>query len=81
MCFAQAKNLPRYSQMSAKRGIKLFEEQAIAAMFKEFKQLDTGVMPEKPVIAPIDVDQLSPEVRKAALEAVNLIKEKRNGDI
>ena len=67
--------------MSATREIQLFGEQAIAAMFKEFKQLDTGVVPGKPVIAPVDVDQVSPQARKAALEAVNLIKEKRDGKI
>lgn len=67
--------------MNAKRGIREFGELAVAAMFKEFKQLDSGVVPGKPVIAPVDVDKLSPTIRRTALEAVNLIKEKRDGKI
>ena len=45
-----------FTQMNAKKGIKLFGERAIAAMFKEFKQMDQGPMPGKPVFAPIDYD-------------------------
>lgn len=56
-------------------------EQAIAAMFKELKQLDTGAMPGKPVIAPIHPSKLSEASKKKAMNAVNLIKEKRNTDI
>jgi len=29
-----------FNQMTAKKGIKLFREKAVAAMFKEYKQLD-----------------------------------------
>ena len=47
-----------FTQMSAKQGIKLFGERAIAAMYKELKQLvDEGAMPGKPVVQPIDVKQ------------------------
>ena len=42
--------------MNTKRGIREFGEAAVAAMFKEFKQLNAGVVPGKPVIAPVDVD-------------------------
>ena len=35
------------------------ERSAVAAMFKELKQLDEGPMPGKPVIQPVDVDNLS----------------------
>jgi hypothetical protein len=77
-CFAQ---VARYSQMSAKAGIKEFGERAVAAMFKEFKQLNEGAVPGKPVFGQQDANELTYEEKKKALEAVNLIKEKRNGII
>ena len=67
-------------QMSAKQGIKMYGQRAIAAMFKEYKQLVYGPHGQ-PVIAPIDYNELTSEQRKRALETVNLIKEKRTGDI
>ena len=67
--------------MSAKKGIKLFKERAIAAIYKEFKQLDEGAVPNKPVVLPQDPSKLTREEKSRALEAVNLIKEKRNGKI
>jgi hypothetical protein len=77
-CFAQ---VARYSQMSAKAGIKEFGERAVAAMFKEFKQLNEGAVPGKPVFGKQDPNELTFEDKKRALEAVNLIKEKRSGII
>ena len=70
-----------FTQMTAKKGMKLFGEQAVAAMFKEYKQLNEGAVPGKPVLAPIDPDTLSREEKRQSLEAVNLIKEKRCGKI
>ena len=70
-----------FTQMNAKKGIKLFGERAVAAMFKEYKQLDKGPMPGKPVFGPISYNSLSRKEVNEALEAVNLIKEKRNGKI
>lgn len=70
-----------FNQMTAKRGMKLFGERAVAAMFKEYKQLNEGAVPGKPVLGPIDPDTLTPADRQQALEAVNLIKEKRDGKI
>ena len=64
-----------------KEGIELFGEQALAAMFKEFKQLDSGAVFGKPVLAPFDVDKVETSVRRATFEAVNFIKEKRDGNI
>ena len=43
-----------FTQMKAKKGIKLFRERLITAMFKEYKQLDDGPMPGKPVVAPFN---------------------------
>ena len=70
-----------FTQMSARKGIKLFGEQAIAAMFKELKQLNDGVVPGKPVIEPIKFESLTEENKQEALEAVNLIAQKRCGRI
>jgi hypothetical protein len=70
-----------FTQMNAKKGIKRFGERAIAAMFKEYKQMDEGPMPGKPVFGVCDSTKLSWEEKRQALEAVNLIKEKRCGKI
>ena len=69
------------TQLSANKGIKKHGQIAIAALFKELKQLDYGVMKGKPVVVPTDPDILSPNDKKQALEAINLIKEKRDGTI
>ena len=70
-----------FTQMTAKRGIKLFGEKAVAAMVKEFTQLDKGAFPGNPVVGPIDPTILTQEDKIRAMEAVNLIKEKRCGKI
>ena len=71
-----------YTQMSAQQGIKKHGERAVAAIFKELKQLNDSVMPGKPVIAPIPFEELTDKKDKEqALEAVNLIKEKRYGKL
>ena len=68
-------------QMSAKKGIKKFGEKAIAALMKEFSQLDQGAFPGKPVIQPTYSEKLTTEERRRALEAVNIIAEKRCGKL
>ena len=45
-------NKVMFTQMSAYEGLKIFKERALAALVKEFKQLDEGVFPGKPVVAP-----------------------------
>ena len=70
-----------FTQMSAKQGIKKFGERAVAAIIKEFKQLNDGPMEGKSVIGEVNPDELTPEQKKQALAAVNLIKLKRNGNI
>ena len=67
--------------MNARKGIKMFGEKAVAAILKEFKQLNEGAFPGKPVVEPIEYKSLSPQEIRMAMEAVNLIKEKRNGVI
>jgi hypothetical protein len=70
-----------FTQMSAKRGMKLFGERAVAAMFKEFAQMDNGAVDGKPVFAPQDYSKMTNDEKLKTLEAVNLIKEKRDGTI
>ena len=65
--------------MLAKAGIKKFGDRAVAAMFSEYKQLNSGPMPGKPVFGSIRPKTISIEEKKKALEAVNLIKKKRCG--
>ena len=70
-----------FTQMSANKGFKLFGERAFAAMYKELQQLDRGAIKGKPVVSPIDVRSLTPEAKRQALDAVNLIDNKRSGKI
>ena len=70
-----------FTQISAKEGIKQFGERAIATMVKELKQLNNGTMKGNPVVVPIDPSKLTKLEKRYTLDAVNLIKEKRNGDI
>ena len=69
------------TQMSATEGIKKHGEKAIAVLVKEFKQLDTGPMEGKKVVEPVTYNSLTPKEKKEALEAINLIKEKRDGSL
>ena len=48
-----------FTQMSAKEGIKKFGEKVVAAMVKEYRQIDKGTMEGNPVVTPIDTDKLS----------------------
>ena len=70
-----------HAQMSAKAGIKKVGDRAVAALLSAYKQLNTGVMPGKPVFGTIDPATLTNEEKRRALEAVNLIKMKRSGEI
>ena len=69
------------TQMSAKEGIRKHGDKAIAVFVKEFKQLDKGPMAGKKVICPIEYDTLTTKDKREALEAINLIKEKRDGSL
>ena len=67
--------------MSAYKGFKEFGERSVAAMMKELVQLDQGAVPGKPVVVEIDPDQLSPEEKRRALDAMNIIELKRDGRV
>ena len=65
-----------FNQMHASKGIELFKERAVAALFKEYKQLN-----DMAVVGKVKYEDLSDEDKKRALRAINLIKEKRDGKI
>ena len=48
---------------------------------KEFTQLNEGAVSGKPVVIPTDATTITSLEKKKALRAVNLIKEKRSGDL
>ena len=48
---------------------------------KELKQLNDGVIPNKLVVIPQNPDVITTQENSAALDAVNLIKENRDGKI
>ena len=70
-----------FTQVQATLGFKLFGEKAVADMIKELKQLEHGLITRKRVVEGICPDSLSVEGKKQALNAVNLIKKKRDGTI
>ena len=70
-----------FTQMSAKCGIRKHGEKSIAAIFKELNQLDKGAKEGNPVMIPLDPYKLTTQEKREALEAVNLIKEKRCGKL
>jgi len=65
-----------FNQMHASKGIELFKERAVAAFFKEYKQLN-----DMAVVGKVTYEQLTDEDKRRALRAINLIKEKRCGKI
>jgi len=64
------------TQMTAKAGIKKHGQVAVDALVNEFAQLD-----DKNVFEPLHGDSLTWEEKKAALDAISVIKEKRCGKI
>ena len=63
-------------QMSAKEGIRLFGERAIAAIFKEYKQLVN-----LEVFQAVDPNTLTYKQKIHALNTINTIKLKRCGKV
>ena len=48
-----------FTQMTAKKGFKQYGAKAVAAMIKEFTQLNEGAVPGKPVVVPTDSHTLT----------------------
>ena len=67
--------------MNAKKGFKKYGKVAVSAVIKEFRQLVHGAFPGKKVVDGVDPKTLTEEEKQQALDAVNLIKEKRTGEI
>ena len=53
-----------FTQMSANKGFKKYGQAAVAAMIKEFTQLNEGAVPGNPVVRPTDVSSLTPLEKK-----------------
>lgn len=70
-----------FTQLPAREGIKKHGARAIAALVKEFRQLDKGPMAGKRVVEPVVYSTLTDEEKRDALEAITLTKEKRDGTI
>ena len=65
-----------FAQMTATKGIKVFGQRVVSALFKDCKQFyDTDVFER------VKVDDLPQIAKSKALNAIHLIKEKGNGDI
>ena len=64
------------TQMSARKGVKVFGDRAIDAMKKEYSQLE-----ELGVFEPLQKHAMTHEMRMGALQVIDLIKEKRCGRI
>ena len=65
-----------YTQMSAKKGIKMFGNSALKALMEEYRQLD-----KLEVLKPLDIKQLTKYQKIGTLNAIDLIKQKRCGKI
>ena len=64
------------TQMTAKKGIKEFGQEAMAALMQEFAQMEN-----LDVYEAVDARLLTRQQRRAALRAINLIKRKRDGTL
>ena len=70
-----------FTLMQATKGFKLFVERSVEAMIKELKQLVNGNIPRKYSLRQSrQIHQLM-RIWKKYLDAVNIIKEKRDGKI
>ena len=56
-----------FTQIHAKKEIKLFGEISIATMLKWFEQLDEGEIPGKPVVISFNIDELTDAERRKSL--------------
>ena len=65
-----------FNQMIETKGLKMFGERVVAAMFKEYKQLD-----DTKVFGRAKRADLTTSNKRRALKAINLIKQKRCGNI
>ena len=64
------------TQMSAKKGIKMFGEDTVMAIVKEFQQIDS-----KGVVIPRCFEDLTENDLEHTLRSITLVKEKRDGTV
>ena len=64
-----------FTHMGASKGIQLVGERAIAAIFKELKQLGCGTMPGKKFVKAINPYLLLIKQKRMELNTINLVKE------
>ena len=60
-----------YTQMSARKGIKKFGNDALKALVEGYRQLD-----KLEIFKPLQLNQLTKDQQMGAINAVNLIKQK-----
>ena len=53
-----------FTHMQDTTGFNLFGQKVVAEMFKELKQLEQVLMPEKLVLHVLDPDMMTPEEKK-----------------
>ena len=56
-----------FTQITVKRGFKQYGAKAVAAMIKEFTQLNEGAVPGKPVVVPTDSNSLTVTEKRKSL--------------
>ena len=66
----------KFTQMTAKKGIKKHGERAVAAIYKEYTQLKYMKF-----MGALNPDRLTRSHKKEALRSINSIKEKRGGKL
>ena len=66
--------------MNANADFKEYGPRAVAAMTKEYTQLNEGAVPGKSVMVLVNAFSLTDLDKRNARQAVNLIEEKYNGD-
>ena len=69
------------SHKCQKKGSKKVWRTSNCGYIQRVPTMSYGPMPGKPVFVPIIIEELSDEDSKKAIEAVNLIEEKRYGNI
>ena len=72
----QMSKLDKHAQVSVNEGVKRYGEKAIAAILKEFTQLN-----DKQVFKPCNPNRLSAATKRKALNLITMIKQKRDGKI
>ena len=57
--YIQAEVNMMFTKMHARKAVKFFGERAMAAIIKEFKQLDEGEIPVKLVVILLNLDEIT----------------------